>query len=202
MQRTLIVMLKEPRPGRVKTRLAKGIGSVAAAAWFRRQALDLIKRLRDPRWTLVLAVSPDKQGLTSRVWPDGLSRVPQGAGDLGARMGRLIRSAPPGPVCVIGADIPGITPGLIQTAFRALGRSDAVFGPAHDGGYWLVGLKRARAVPPTLFNNVRWSSEHALTDTIATLPGHSVTFIQTLRDVDTVEDLAMTLPRSHASEGP
>ena len=107
-------------------------------------------------------------------------------------MGRMLRGAPPGPVCVIGADIPGITAAHIANAFNALRAKDVVFGPAHDGGYWLIGLKRSRPIPPRLFANVRWSTEHALADTITTLPNHRIAQIATLKDVDTIDDLPMT----------
>jgi glycosyltransferase A (GT-A) superfamily protein (DUF2064 family) len=107
-------------------------------------------------------------------------------------MGRMLGTAPPGPVCIVGADIPGITATHIASAFGALGANDAVFGPAPDGGYWLIGLKRARPIPPRLFANVRWSTEHALMDTIATLPNHRIAQIATLNDVDTIDDLPMT----------
>ncbi|THH35336.1 glycosyltransferase [Aliishimia ponticola] len=195
---TLVIMVKEPRPGRVKTRLAAGIGPIPATWWFRHQTRSLIHRLRDPRWQIVLAVSPDRIGLQSRFWPEGMARRAQGTGSLGDRMGRQLRSAPPGPVCVIGADIPGIGKPQIARAFKALGAADAVFGPAMDGGYWLVGLRRRRAVPPQLFAEVRWSTEHALTDTVATLDGHSIAYVDRLRDVDTKHDLAMTsaVPRA------
>lgn len=189
MRRTLVVMLKEPRAGRVKTRLGRDIGMVAAAWWFRHQVRALLRRLQDPRWDLVLAVAPDRAGMLSRVWPAHLARIPQGRGDLGARMGRALRAAPRGPVCVIGGDIPGITSARIAEAFAALCTHDAVFGPAHDGGYWLIGLRRVRSVPPHLFAGVRWSSEHALADTMATLPGHRIARVATLRDVDTAADL-------------
>lgn len=189
---TLVIMVKEPRPGRVKTRLGRDLGMTAAAWWFRHQSRALIRRVQDPRWQVVLGVAPDQAGLNSRVWPAHLPRWPQGRGDLGDRMGRMLRAAAPGPVCVIGADIPGIRPAHIAEAFRALGNHDAVFGPAPDGGYWLVGLKRARPVPPTLFANVRWSTQHALADTIATLPAHRIARIATLNDVDTIDDLPMT----------
>ncbi|MEL6700678.1 MAG: TIGR04282 family arsenosugar biosynthesis glycosyltransferase [Pseudomonadota bacterium] len=182
-------MLKEPQPGRVKTRLGQSIGMTEAAWWFRHQTRDLLRRLQDPRYDLILAVSPDAKGLRSRVWPWHLPRVPQGPGDLGDRMGRLMRGLPPGPVCIVGADIPGITPAMIVRAFAALGPADAVFGPAPDGGYWLVGLKRTGAVPATLFDGVRWSTEHALSDTIASLPGLSIERVDELRDVDEVGDL-------------
>ncbi|MGR3696630.1 MAG: TIGR04282 family arsenosugar biosynthesis glycosyltransferase [Roseovarius sp.] len=189
MRRYLIVMVKEPRPGRVKSRLGRDIGMVAAAWWFRHQVARLLRDVEDPRWQVVLAVSPDYAGLNSRVWPAHLPRVAQGAGDLGDRMGRLLRSMPPGPVCIIGADIPGVTRAHVARAFSALGRNDAVFGPAMDGGYWLVGLKRARPVAPTLFQGVRWSTADALGDTIKTLPGARIAFVDRLRDVDTASDL-------------
>jgi len=182
-------MLKEPHPGRVKTRLGRDIGMTRSAWWFRHQIAVLLRRLRDPRWDLILAVAPDHEGLQSRVWPADLARVPQGRGDLGARMGLQFQTFPAGPVCVIGADIPGINRACIAEAFKALGNHDAVFGPADDGGYWLIGLKRIRPIPPKLFHDVRWSTEHALSDTIATLPDHRIAQIQTLRDVDTIADL-------------
>jgi rSAM/selenodomain-associated transferase 1 len=187
-------MLKEPRPGRVKTRLGRGIGMVAAAWWFRHQVARLLRRVADPRWHLVLAVSPDAEGLQSRVWPAHLPRVPQGAGDLGDRMGRLFRSLPPGPVCIIGADIPGVTRDHVARAFAALGAHDAVIGPAPDGGYWLIGLRRTGAVPARLFNGVRWSTEHARADTIRSLGASRLAVIDMLRDVDTGADLAAPHP--------
>ncbi|MCA0929364.1 TIGR04282 family arsenosugar biosynthesis glycosyltransferase [Ruegeria profundi] len=189
MQRTLVIMVKEPRPGRVKTRLGRDIGMVGAAWWFRHQTRALIRRLRDPRWKIVLAVSPDHEGLTSRIWPVDLRRAAQGSGDLGDRMRRMLRGMPKGPVCLIGADIPGITRGHIAQAFKALGREQMVFGPAPDGGYWLIGAQRYSALPLGLFNNVRWSTENALADTLASVPGTRVTLLDQLRDVDTVADL-------------
>lgn len=182
-------MLKEPRAGRVKTRLGRDIGMTAAAWWFRHQTRQLLRRVADPRWTVVLAVAPNNRVASSRVWPAQFARIPQGEGDLGDRMTRALRHAPPGPVCVIGGDIPDITAPRIAEAFAALGRNDAVFGPAPDGGYWLIGLRRVRAVPPTLFAGVRWSSADALADTVATLPDHSIGYVATLQDVDTAADL-------------
>jgi glycosyltransferase A (GT-A) superfamily protein (DUF2064 family) len=106
-------------------------------------------------------------------------------------MGRAFREMPPGPVVVIGADIPGIRARHIAGAFAALGRHDAVLGPAEDGGYWLIGLRRGgRAIPKTLFRGVRWSTEHAMADTVLSLGGLRVGFVETLRDVDTARDLS------------
>ena len=194
IERTLIVMVKEPRPGRVKTRLGREIGMTASAWWFRHQTRRLLRGLEDPRWQIVLAVSPDRDGLYSRVWPEHLPRLPQGSGDLGVRMARLLGSVPRGPACLIGADIPEVGPAHIAQAFRLLGDHDAVFGPAPDGGYWLVGLKHPRRQPRGFFSNVRWSTEHALADSIATWPNYRIALATTLRDVDTADDLTMTRP--------
>lgn len=183
---TVVVMVKVPRPGRVKTRLARGIGAVPAAWWYRHQVARLLRRLRDPRWRIVLAVSPDAEGLAARVWPADLPCVPQGGGDLGVRMARLL--ALPGPVLVIGSDIPGVTRGHLARAIRVLARHDAVFGPASDGGYWLIGLG-PRPAPPGFLQGVRWSGPHALADSRATLPGRRVALVDMRDDVDSAEDL-------------
>lgn len=189
MKPTLIVMVKEPHPGRVKTRLGQGIGMVPAAWWFRHQVRRLLRDVQDPRWRVVLAVSPDREGLQSRVWPGALTRWPQGQGTLGDRMARMLRVAHCAPACVIGADIPGVTKARVAEAFKALGDHDAVFGPAPDGGYWLVGLKHPARQPSTFFKDVRWSTSHALADSIGTLPDHRIAKVTPLRDVDTVADL-------------
>jgi len=91
-------------------------------------------------------------------------------------------------VVVIGADIPAITPDHIAGAFTDLGKNDLVFGPATDGGYWLVGAKRRpHIINP--FSNVRWSTAHALDDTLAGTPnGAHIGFVETLSDVDDVAD--------------
>ena len=186
----LVILLREPRPGQVKTRLAKGIGNIAAAAWYRRQSLNVIRRVGgDPRWTTVLAVSPGATGMASRVWPEHLPRITQGNGGLGERMRRVFRCLPPGPVVVIGSDIPCVASKHIAKAFRMLRCHGAVFGPSPDGGYWLVGLGRLRRCPTGLFANVRWSSRHALADSVASLRGRRVRFADTLSDIDTVDDL-------------
>jgi glycosyltransferase A (GT-A) superfamily protein (DUF2064 family) len=102
-------------------------------------------------------------------------------------MQRLFECLPPGPVIIVGSDIPAIAPNRIAKAFALLKGSDAVFGKARDGGYWLVGLKRTpRVLAP--FSSVRWSSQHALADTLANLGGRRVAFAAELGDVDTSAD--------------
>ncbi|WP_322867850.1 TIGR04282 family arsenosugar biosynthesis glycosyltransferase [Aquicoccus sp. G2-2] len=181
-------MVKAPVAGRVKTRLGGDIGMVPAAWWFRHQTARLLRRLDDPRWDIVLAVSPDN-ATAARFWPAHLPRVPQRAGDLGARMARLLRLPHPGPVCLIGADIPAIEPPHIARAFAALGHNDFVFGPARDGGFWLTGVRHPSHAPAGLFANVRWSTRHALADSLATLGQRSHALTDMLSDVDHAADL-------------
>lgn len=141
-RRTLIVMAKQPRLGRVKTRLASDIGPVAATMFYRRNLARTLRVLGgDPRWRLVVATAPDR-------WrPRGVASMPQGYGDLGARMRRCLNACLPGNVVLIGADIPAVEPRHIAHAFAILRRHSHVMGPASDGGYWLIGARRARAPP-------------------------------------------------------
>jgi rSAM/selenodomain-associated transferase 1 len=189
VQRQLFIMVKEPGAGRVKTRLGKDIGMVPAAWWFRHQAMSLIRKLEDPRWKLTLAISPDVAALSSRFWPEHISRVGQGRGDLGQRMTKLLQQGPPGPICIVGNDIPSISKKHIIQSFKALGESEWVFGPANDGGFWLVGTKGVSALSPALFKGVRWSSKNALKDSLSSIPSRRVAFIDWLSDVDTAVDL-------------
>ncbi len=182
-------MVKVPRPGRVKTRLGRDIGIVTSAWWFRHQVKCLLRRLSDPRWDTILAVSPDIEGLNSRAWPNRFFRLSQGRGDLGSRMASVFRRLPPGPAVVIGADIPGVTQHHIAGAFRLLGRNDCVVGPARDGGYWLIGFRHGNRLPRKAFTSVRWSGRHALNDTLATLEGLSIADTDILSDVDCGSDL-------------
>jgi rSAM/selenodomain-associated transferase 1 len=188
--RHLVLFAKAPVMGRVKTRLARDIGTVAAWRFYRQTTWTVTRRLAaDRRWRTTLAVSPDA-ACGEGYWPATDDRIGQGQGDLGRRMHRVFLEMPPGPVIIVGSDIPSIAPVHIARAFDVLGAADAVFGPANDGGYWLIGLKRVGAVPD-LFRNVRWSTEHALADTRANLKGRRIAMIDELVDVDTVADLRL-----------
>jgi uncharacterized protein len=176
MRRHVVLFLRAPALGTGKRRLAAEIGDVAASRFQRLMLVRLLRRLgRDRRWRLRVALTPDRARLP------GIAAVKQGRGDLGARMRRALAGCPPGPKILVGADIPQLAAAHVAEAFRVLGRHDVVFGPAADGGYWLVG---ARHRPPA-FGKVRWSSPVALTDTLANLPKRiSVGFAATLPDVD------------------
>lgn len=185
---TVILFARAPRLGTVKRRLARGIGDRAALRFYTATLAAVARPIvRDRRWRTLLAVTPaGARADWSRFVPRTTPRVAQARGDLGARMEGAMRGHPR--AVLAGTDIPGLGPADIAAAFRALGRADAVFGPAEDGGYWLVGLGPRRPHRP--FAGARWSTEHALADTLANFCGRRVALLRYRRDVDTAEDLA------------
>lgn len=183
----LMIMMKAPVMGNVKTRLAQDIGAVKACQFYRRNCHHMIARLStDPRWHTHIAVTPANT-LTSSLWPKNVSRIAQSRGDLGDRMQTLFDNLPPGPVIIIGTDIPSINKNHIADAFKALKKKAVIIGPSDDGGYWLIGQHRTPKII-SLFENVRWSSQHTMTDTLANLKNQSYALIDTLKDVDTGND--------------
>jgi len=193
--RHVVLFARVPRFGTVKSRLARDIGKLAAYRFYRETLAQVSGRLaRDGRWQLWIALTPDRLVRAGDVgplryggggWPDGAVLIPQGDGDLGTRMTRCLRALPPGPAVIVGSDIPEVAPDDLEEAFQMLGRKDAVFGPAPDGGYWLVGLRRSRPVPCGFMQQVRWSTAHALEDTVAGLaPEMTVGLLGHRDDID------------------
>jgi uncharacterized protein len=180
----LIIMVREPRLGTVKTRLGREIGAVAATGFYRCVTANLIRRLaRDGRWHTVLAVAPDS-ACGSPFWPEDIDRLPQGRGDIGQRMARqLSRDRGGGPAVLVGSDIPGLRASHIADVFALLRGHRAVLGPAEDGGFWLIGVAAGVRLGG-LFDRVRWSSPHALADTLKNAAGLRVALAATLPDVD------------------
>ena len=183
---TVIVFARAPAIGVGKTRLARDVGRVEAWRAYRAMAEPLVRRLaRDPRWRTVVRMAPD-----GAAWPGAVSED-QGPGGLGPRLERALRAHSRGAVAVIGTDAPEITPAQIWRALRGVRRGGrggaAVFGPADDGGFWLLALgpERARRVR---LDGVRWSSPQALADTRTALGGPFV-LLETLADIDDGEAL-------------
>lgn len=200
LQRHLVIFARAPQRGTVKRRLAADIGAGPAHAFYRQTLSHIVRHLAaDRRWRTWLAVTPDAavSGAMAGLVDSALtgvspvSIVGQGTGNLGFRMRQPMSrpgrpgALPPGPVVIVGTDIPEIAPSHIARAFAALGGHDFVFGPAADGGYWLVGARRRPVLPAGLFDGVRWSTPNALADTLAGLPARCRSaLIDTLDDVD------------------
>lgn len=200
LEQHLVIMARVPRLRQGKRRLARDLGELATWRFQRRQLDGLLRRLNRPGcWRLWLCLTPDHLA-----WPGNISLpreteiLRQGRGDLGQRMARPFHRLPPGPLVMIGADIPGIRADDIRQAFRSLGRRPWVFGPADDGGYWLIGARRRPATPTAMrlpFDGVRWGSRHALADTLANLTPGEHALLRELIDVDTAADLARVTRR-------
>ena len=184
---SVIVFARAPRLGAVKTRLARDIGTLAAWRFYRAQTLALIRRLsNDKGWRLVVAQTPARA-----TWRCAAATIAQSQGDLGQRMAQALNGAGRGPRVLVGSDIPDLRRAQIRAAFQALKRAEMVFGPATDGGYWLIATRRR--LPYGLFKAVRWSSAHALDDTLANVPATwRVEQLAALRDVDTGADFDLS----------
>lgn len=191
LPRHVVVFAKPPRLGRVKTRLAADIGAVAAWRFYRGTLNRVLVVLsRSAPWRCWLALPPAPPPLRPPRLPlaaGGWHLISQGTGDLGTRMGRVMQALPPGPAVIVGSDIPGVTAASIKRAFTGLNGCQVVFGPAPDGGYWLVGLRRSPRVPK-LFADVRWSSPFALADTRRNAAALTLGEAEMLDDVDTGAD--------------
>ncbi len=183
--RHLIIFARRPELGRVKTRLARDIGVVAAYRFYENTLLRLTRSLSlDKRWKTWLAITPNHTKWANPFVLKKISQIPQGQGNLGERMFRCISRFENSPAIIIGSDIPAIKTKHISNAFKALQRSDFVFGPSYDGGYWLVGTAK-RGGAEILFNNIDWSSDRVLTQTLENIPTKfRVTLLEKLLDVD------------------
>lgn len=193
----LIIFTRYPEAGRAKTRLIPALGAAGAATLHRRLAEGMLTRAR--QWAADRAVQLEVRydGGTAtllRNWLGaGLQYCPQGAGDFGARLTRAVRdafAAGAQRVAVIGADCPGLSAELLATAFENLRQHELVLGPAHDGGYYLLGLRRAC---PSLFTDITWGTAAVLEQTQqrARAAGLEAKLLPPLGDVDRPEDLPL-----------
>ncbi len=184
------LLAKAPRPGWVKTRLAADIGTDEAAALYRQVGRRVVEQVGSG-YPLTVWYDPPDALDEMRSWLGEREYLPQSAGDLGARMARAFGahfSRGDAPVVMIGADAPGVTADTVAKAIAALRSVDAVFGPAFDGGYYLIALHHAL---PALFTGVPWGTGEVLsrTQAIARRAGVHVALLEPLRDLDTGEDV-------------
>jgi len=200
--RALVVFVKAPRPGAVKTRLVPALGPDGAAAVYRAMARGVLAATtpRPGEYERLVFFDPEDAAEEMRAWLPGLRLIPQSGPDLGARMSHALSLAlrrGAGAAAVIGTDAPGIDRGRIVEALAALESHDVVLGPAADGGYYLLALSRPH---PELFSGISWSTPGVLAETQARAAdaGLRVHLLPDLRDVDTADDLRVEWPRVRA----
>jgi rSAM/selenodomain-associated transferase 1 len=201
-ERALIVFLKYPKPGRVKTRLAAALGDEAAAALYRALTEEVLRATvpRAGEYETLVFFDPPEAAAEMRAWLPGVRLRPQSGGDVGERMAAAFaRAFERGPrrVAIIGTDVPALTRQTITEALAGLDEADVVVGPAEDGGYYLLALREPH---PELFEHVAWSSPAVLEETLAraAAAGLRVRQLVRLRDVDTITDLRTEWPRLRA----
>lgn len=197
-QRTLGVFVKLPQPGAVKTRLVPALGAEAAAE-LSAALVDAVLAATEPEageYERLVFYAPRDAAEAVRAWlPSGRLRH-QCEGDLGTRLGDAFARAfarGTARVVIVGSDLPALTRADVRAAFTALDEADVVLGPAHDGGYYLIGLREPR---PELFRDVSWSTPAVLAETLdrAAAAGLSVAQLRPLRDLDTPDDVRAEWP--------
>ncbi|MHB8835116.1 MAG: TIGR04283 family arsenosugar biosynthesis glycosyltransferase [Candidatus Methylomirabilia bacterium] len=192
----LLLFTRYPVPGQAKTRLIPALGPTGAARLHRRLAeyaagvARTTGALVNARVTVCFTGAPLRD-LRSWLGPD-LAYTPQPAGDLGFRLQQAFASAfrsAARRVVAFGSDVPDLTAALLHQAFARLQETDVVLGPAADGGYYLIGMKRDR---PELFAGIDWGTGRVRAQTRAAIgrQGLSATELPTLSDVDLPEDAA------------
>lgn len=198
--KALVVMMRAPEPGSVKTRLVPPLTDEGAASLYEAFLYDIFGRLDGIGWADIhAAYTPENaRQRAAMIVPPSIECFPQRGGDLGERMynafenllGRGYKR-----VVVIGSDSPDMPIGRIKDAFSALkGDTDVVFGPALDGGYYLIGLRKPTRLP---FDGVAWSTATVMSDTLKKIRGAlSFKLIKPWHDIDTVEDLKLLKKRS------
>ena len=184
----IIVFVRNPELGKVKTRLSKTIGDT--------DALKLYTILLEHTESVLDKVSSDKVVYYSEkiqsndLWDDTrYQKKLQNGADLGMRMQNAFEMAFKDSyekVVIVGSDLFDLNPTHIKNAFTALENHEVVLGPSLDGGYYLLGMKKTH---PALFKNKQWGTETVLESTLKNLNQQNVKLLEALNDIDTFEDL-------------
>ena len=191
----LIVCMRFPTPGKAKTRLIPALGAAGATRLQREMTRHTLAIVRELRPDIAMEVQCDGGDTASvqRMFGHDLAVREQVEGDLGERMLSAFRSAFERGyrrMVLIGTDCPSITPSILRQAFDRLTTHDCVFGPALDGGYYLIGLKQPRA---SMFHGITWGGSRVLAKTLAQAQeaGLATAFLERLPDIDRLEDIPL-----------
>ena len=190
----LLIFLKYPEPGKVKTRLTQYIGKEKAAHIYSVMAETIIHHVsKSTEYKAIIFFDPPERKTDVKNWlPNNDCKfLPQEGNSLGERMANAFSKAfslGAEKAVIIGTDCIDISNDLISVAFATLDITDVILGPAEDGGYYLLGLKK---LIPEIFNNIDWSTNRVLNQTLKTLREKGLRFqlLQTLKDIDTANDL-------------
>ena len=191
----LMVFVKYPTPGSVKQRLAQHLGNKRAAEIYKKIAETIVQKVAPASsedYILEICFSPQEDEKLVRQWlAENEYFSPQQGSDLGARMSNAFSHAFAAgytKALLIGSDCPDISRTIVNRGFMLLDTQDVVLGPAHDGGYYLIGLRRP---VPELFSNMDWGTGRVLQQTLDKIDAANlkVALLPELRDIDRIEDL-------------
>ncbi len=174
----------------MKSRLAETVGPVRACEIYEVLLRTVAARLAGIESATVCFAPDDAEADLRRYFPECWQYCPQQGTDLGSRLEHAINEAfqhGAAKVVVIGSDCPDVSAADISDARAALEKNDVVFGPAQDGGYWLIGMKKAQ---PALFRGIAWGTEKVLDQSQARAEeaGLEIALLRTLADIDTAAD--------------
>ncbi|MDD5007717.1 MAG: TIGR04282 family arsenosugar biosynthesis glycosyltransferase [Syntrophorhabdaceae bacterium] len=193
-KRRIIMFVKVPEKGVVKSRLIASVGEGAARLLYQYFVDDLIEMLRMGGYPFVISFDPPDAMAEIRRW---LGKkhifIPQAGDDLGERMKNAFAgtfSEGVSSAVLIGSDSPDLTKEILAKAFAALDDHNTVIGPSHDGGYYLIGFNK-NTFMPEVFNNIPWSTPEVFSRTMDILiKGNCrVHVLPEWRDIDTIDDL-------------
>ena len=197
-KRCVILFVKLPEKGRVKSRLALHAGEDVAVRLYENMVLDAIDMLKRGRFLFRICYTPpDKRDQMMEWLGRKYDYLPQTGDRLGDRMEAAFAGVFSGDIedaLLIGSDIPGLTAEVIGEAFTALLTKDAVIGPADDGGYYLIGFRK-KTFTPRVFHDMVWSTSTVFRETQDRLRQASLSLhvLPELTDIDTLEDLKTLL---------
>jgi len=204
--RCLILFIKYPGKGMVKSRLARRFGDEFAAGLYENFIFDILATLDEFAGQVqIYFYPPEKETELKKLFGDKYEYRPQRGADLGERMSdAFTRSFAEGfpSVILIGSDLPDLPRKIIEEAFAALeGQNDAVIGPVADGGYYLIGLKK-HTFTPDIFRRLSWSTSSVLAETTNILQacGRRLRFMDEWHDIDTGDELLQLIARSRKTD--
>lgn len=182
----LIIFVKNPELGKVKTRLAKTVGDEESLQVYQKLIAYTQRETAQAKADLMVYYS---SFVAEDAWVCADKKV-QAPGDLGQKMASALATELDKyqKVCIIGTDCAQLTTAIIDQAFEALATHEYVFGPANDGGYYLMGMK---TYTPALFDGMAWSTSSVLSDSLARIAPESYILLPELIDVDTIQDWEM-----------
>jgi rSAM/selenodomain-associated transferase 1 len=189
----IILFVKAPQVGLVKTRLGKTIGLQQSCELYRQFGLDLLQRLNTLNLPLLIFFAP-LEGLTLvQGWLGDHQFFPQQGQTLGDRMAQAFQTGFQlgfQQLLILGSDSPDVPLSFLQQGMEALKQDYAVIGPSHDGGYYSLGFSQTSWCPK-VFDNIPWSSESVYSDSLEILRSHPapVKILPSWYDVDTLDDL-------------